>query len=71
MSSFRIVIKGRLSEGFAAAVDPAMRHSEDGSDTALTGRLVDQSQLIGIINHLHGLGMQIIKFEVIDDESRP
>ena len=71
MSHFRIVIKGRLSEDFAAVLDPAMRHSEDGGHTALTGRLVDQSQLVGMINHLHGLGMQIIKFEVIDDEPRP
>jgi hypothetical protein len=48
-----------------------MRHSEDGVHTALLGPVVDQSQLIGIINHLHGLGMQIVRFEVIDDELRP
>ena len=71
MSSFRIVIKGRLSESFTAAVDPTMRHTADGGRTTLTGRLVDQAQLIGMINHLHGLGMQLISCEVIDDERRP
>ena len=71
MSSFRIVIKCRLSESFAAAVDPAMRHTEDGGHTTLMGWLIDQSQLIGMINHLHGLGMQIVSCEAIDDEQRP
>ena len=71
MSSYRIVVKDRLSESFAAAVDPAMRQTEDGGHTALTGRLVDQSQLIGMINHLHGLGIEIIRFEGIDDKQRP
>ena len=71
VSSYRIVVKGHLSGSFAVAVDPAMTHIEDGDNTALTGRFVDQSQLIGMINHLHGLGMQIVSCEVIDDEQRP
>lgn len=71
MSSYRIVVKDRLSESFTAAVNPAMRQTEDGGRTALAGPLVDQSQLIGMINHLHDLGIEIIRFEVIEDESQP
>jgi hypothetical protein len=71
VASYRIVVRDLLSESFAAAVDPALRQTEDGGRTALAGPLVDQSQLIGMINHLHDLGIEIIGFEVIDDESRP
>jgi hypothetical protein len=71
MSSYRIVVKDRLSGSFAAAVDPAMRQTDADGRTALAGPLVDQSQLVGVIHHLHDLGIEIIGFEVIDDESPP
>jgi hypothetical protein len=71
VASYRIVVRDRLSESFAAAVDPTLRQTEDGGQTALVGPFVDQSHLIGMINHLHDLGIEIIGLEVIDDEARP
>ena len=41
---------------------------EEGGRTALMGRLIDQSQLVGIINHLHAPGIVIASFEVTDDQ---
>ena len=48
-----------------------MRQTEDGDQTSLLGPLFDQSQLMGIINHLSALCIEIIRFEVIDNESQP
>lgn len=65
--SYRIVIDGRLEERFAAGAFSEMSQVEDGRFTVLRGRPVDQSQLVGIINYLHNLGIEINSFEAIDD----
>ena len=55
---YRIRVKGRLSERFAAAFDAMELQSEDGS-TLLTGVCVDSSALFGVLERIRDLGLEL------------
>lgn len=59
---FTIWVAGRLSEGFAEDIGAVSQLDADG-DTALTGQLVDQSQIYGILDRLRQLGIEVVRFE--------
>ena len=67
-SYYRITVKGRLSAGFTTELNQGQE--DDDGNTILTGPLIDQSQLHGIINHLRDLGIDILRFEATDDDDR-
>jgi hypothetical protein len=55
---YRIRVKGRLSERFAAAFDAMELQPEDGS-TVLTGVCVDASALFGVLERIRDLGLEL------------
>ena len=57
-----IRVAGRLSEGLAEDIGAVARHDADGV-TTLTGELVDQSQIYGILDRLRQLGIEVLQFE--------
>ena len=60
---FRIWVEGRLNPRFAEGLDGV--EQEDSADgTTLSGALIDQSQLHGILDHLRALGIAVRRFEV-------
>lgn len=70
---FSIRVVGRLSEGLAEDIGAVARHDADG-DTTLTGELVDQSQIYGILDRLQQLGIEVLQFETYgpdDTEQTP
>lgn len=60
--TYRITVRGRLSERFAAAFD-GMRAEPVRGGTMLVGHVVDQSQLYGLLNHLRDLGLELVRVE--------
>ena len=56
---YEIVVRGRLSERYGAAFDGSTLQSRAG-ETTLSGALLDQSQLYGLINRLRDLGIELI-----------
>ena len=59
--SFRITIKGRLSQRFAAAFEGVT--SEPGAgETVLVGCL-DQAELYGLIARLSEFGLELVRVE--------
>ena len=60
--TYKITVRGRLSERFAANFD-GMRAEPAGSETALVGDVVDQSQLYGLLNRLRDLGVELVGVE--------
>jgi hypothetical protein len=52
---YRIVVRSELSERYACAFEGMHMESEEGL-TILTGRVVDQPHLHGILNRLYSLG---------------
>jgi hypothetical protein len=61
-STYRITVRGRLSERFAAAFDGMAAESRNG-ETVLVGRLRDQAELYGVLNRLRDLGIELIRVE--------
>ena len=62
--SYQIILRGKLDLEQASWF-PELSHTvnEDG-DTQLSGKLPDQSALIGILFRAHNLNLQILSVEV-------
>ena len=57
-SRYRIVIDGELGPRFASAFDGMTLRAHDG-ETEITGRIIDQSHLQGLLERIAGLGLTL------------
>lgn len=60
---FRIWVSGRLGQGFAEGIDERIEQEDADGGTTLTGEMVDQSQIHGILDRLRQLGIEVLRFE--------
>jgi hypothetical protein len=67
---YRIVVAGELSGRFAPAFE-GMTVRCSGGLTAITGMVVDQSQLHGLLDRVGELGLELVSVNVIGDEDPP
>jgi hypothetical protein len=63
---FRIVVAGELSRRFAPAFD-GMTVQCAGGETAITGVVVDQSQLHGLLARVGDLGLELVSLNALGD----
>lgn len=67
---YRISIVGTLDKKWSDYYGGmTIEHANDphyGSMTILTGRLADQSALVGVLNSLHDIGCPILSVEYLD-----
>lgn len=62
-----IHIKGHLSAGWSAWLDGlAVANCPDGQ-TVLSGSLPDQAALLGVLNQLHGLNVELLWLTTADN----
>jgi hypothetical protein len=66
---YRIVVRDELSERYAAAFEGMEVETRCGQ-TILTGEVVDQPQLHGILDRIGGLGLKLISIEAAPGESQ-
>jgi len=64
---YRIVARSELSDRYATAFEGMHMESKDGQ-TILTGEVVDQPHLFGVLNRLNGLGLQLLSVQAMPDE---
>jgi hypothetical protein len=62
MTVYRIVVSSELSERYAPAFE-GMKLEAKGGRTILTGEIVDQAHLHGILNRIARLGLALISVE--------
>jgi hypothetical protein len=67
---YRIVVAGELSDRFAPAFD-GMTVWCTGGQTAITGIVVDQSQLHGLLDRVGEFGLELLSVNAIGDEDPP
>ena len=67
---YRIVVAGELSCRFAPAFD-AMTVQCGGGHTVITGMVVDQSQLHGLLDRVGELGLELVSVNAITNEDPP
>jgi hypothetical protein len=59
---YRIVVRGELSGRYALAFEGMEMETEAGR-TILTGEVIDQPHLHGIIERISGLGLDLVSLE--------
>ena len=63
---YRIVVGSELSNKYAMAFEGMEMETRDG-DTILTGRIIDQPQLYGILERTNGLGLELLSVEALPE----
>jgi reverse gyrase len=58
----KIVVRSELSERYAAAFE-GMEMDAGRGQTTITGQIVDQSHLHGVLNHINALGLELLSVE--------
>jgi len=68
---FQIILKGHLSENWSDWLDGlTIVHENDGT-TTLTGKIVDQAALHGLLKKIRDLGLPLISVNRLDaDKSK-
>ena len=68
-TTYRIVVGGELSGRYATAFEGMEMEAASGQ-TILTGEVVDQPQLHGILDRINSLGLKLVSVETISQEAR-
>ena len=63
---YRIVVGAELSARYAAAFEGMEMETKDGN-TILTGEIVDQPHLYGILHRINGLGLRLLSVQILQD----
>jgi hypothetical protein len=67
---YRIVVRSELSNVYAVAFDGMEMEARDG-DTILTGKMIDQPQLYGILERINGLGLELLSVQALPGDAAP
>ena len=67
---YRIVARSELSDRYASAFESMEMETKNGQ-TILTGEIIDQPHLFGILDRLNGLGMDLLSVQILSEEARP
>jgi hypothetical protein len=65
---YRLVIKGELGPRYASAFDGMTLRAHDG-ETDITGPIIDQSHLQGLIEQIAGLGLTLHSLNPVETEN--
>ena len=63
---YRIVVRRELSDTYAVAFEGMEMETKNGT-TVLTGEIIDQPHLHGILARINGLGLELLSVEALPD----
>ena len=67
---YRIVVRSELSDTYAVAFEGMEMETKNG-DTILTGEVIDQPHLYGILDRINGLGLQLLSVQALPEDAHP
>jgi hypothetical protein len=67
---YRIVVRSELSNRYAVAFEGMEMETKNG-DTILTGEIIDQPHLFGILDRINGLGLQLLSVQALPEDAHP
>jgi hypothetical protein len=67
---YRIVVRSELGDSYAVAFEGMEMETKDGG-TVLTGEIIDQPHLHGILERINGLGLELLSVQALPDYARP
>ena len=65
---YRLVVRGELDTRFQYLFEPMRLERTDGR-TVLSGDLIDQAQLHGVIGRIEELGLELLSVEQVSEQS--
>ena len=65
---YRIVVRSELGDKYAVAFEGMEMEAKDGV-TVLTGTIIDQPQLYGILERINGLGLELLSVEALPEKA--
>src|SRR5688572_26786355 len=65
---YRRVARSELSKRYAAAFEGMKMETKDG-DTILTGEIIDQPHLFGILDCINGLGLELLSVQAVPEDA--
>jgi hypothetical protein len=63
-------VRSELSERYAVAFE-GMDMETEGGVTILTGEIIDQPHLHGILDRLNGLGLELLSVQALPEDAHP
>ena len=63
---YRILVRTELSDKYAVGFEGMEMEAKDGC-TVLTGKIIDQPHLFGILERANGLGLELLSVEAMPD----
>ena len=66
---YRLVLRGELGEPFSFLFE-GMQVDRLAGTTVLTGTVIDQAHLHGLLNRIQELGIELVSFGPVDPGSR-
>jgi hypothetical protein len=66
-----IRIKGSLRQDWSDWLEGLIVSSQAIDETVLRGQIFDQSTLLGLLNRIHGLNLQLLSFSQRDNAESP
>lgn len=67
---YQITVRGQLIDDWSDWFDGLQMTSSPGGDTVLSGMIVDQSALMGVLNKLHRLNMTLLSLSPVDNKKQ-
>ena len=67
---YRIVVRSELNGRYAVAFEGMEMETKNG-DTVLTGEVIDQPHLHGILARINGLGLKLLSVQTLPEDAHP
>jgi hypothetical protein len=67
---YRIVVRSELGERYAVAFEGMEMETKNG-ETILTGEIIDQPHLYGILGRINGLGLKLVSVQALPEDVHP
>jgi hypothetical protein len=67
---YRIVVRSELGDRYAVAFEGMQLEAKDGR-TILTGEVVDQPHLHGILDRIGALGLELLSVQALPEDAHP
>jgi hypothetical protein len=67
---YRIVVRSELGDKYAVAFEGMEMEAKEGV-TVLTGEIIDQPHLFGILERINGLGLELLSVQHLPSEADP
>jgi hypothetical protein len=67
---YRIVVRSELTDTYAVAFEGMEMETTEGV-TVLTGKVIDQPHLHGILDRINGLGLELLSVQSLPEDAHP